>query len=465
KENMKLKKGLFLLLLTASIILLAAVGIVTKFVIRPDRIIGEYEPALSLKTFTLQELLLMDIEVDIETCGKVIESDRLSNVEEGVSLIRSLPMPDPVKFVECSEDVLKYQLLAESLDESSGEELEADQKLLEALGLIDDGDNLGDILTKLLTEQIAGFYDTETKDITIVEGKSAGELLDEVTLAHEVTHALQDQNFNLEKPPLDDEAYNGDNSLAIESLIEGDAMYTMYKYAEEYIDLDQLIEESEESETSSDVLESAPFYLRESLLFPYEQGLDFVKELIARHGEAAVDTALRDPPLSTEQIIHPDKYIVERDNPKEVAVPDLAVTLGDSWEVINSDCMGELDVRLWFEEDLGLLASKEASNGWGGNTIEYYQGKGDDFLLVNAFTWDSEKDASEFFSGYRELLESRFGKDLKKISDTDSAYLYKAESQYFYCGISGNNSLCLQSNDKSCLQKSLKEFPEYQTTE
>ncbi|MBN2168253.1 MAG: hypothetical protein JW738_03335 [Actinobacteria bacterium] len=460
-----MKKGLFLLLLTVSIILLATVGIVTKFVIKPDRIIGEHVPTLSLKPFTLQELLLMDIEVDVETCGKVIESEKLSGIEDGVSRIRALPLVDPVKFVECSEDVVKYLLLEESLDESSGEDLEADQKLLQALGLIDDEDNLGDIVTKLLTEQIAGFYDTETKDITIVEGKSEGVLLDEFTLSHEVTHALQDQNFGLEKPPLDNEAYNGDNSLAIESLLEGDAVNTMYKYAEEYIDLNKLIEETEQTESSSEELDNAPYYISESLLFPYEQGLQFVKELIATNGEAAVDAALKDPPLSTEQIIHPEKYIGERDNPKEVTVPDLTGVLGDDWEIINSDCMGELDVRLWFEEDLGLLTSKEASDGWGGNTIEYYQGHGDDFVLVNAFTWDTADDAVEFFSDYTELLESRFGKNLKKVVDEENAYLYEAEGQYFYCGLSGNNTLCLQSNNKEYLQKSLKEFPEYRMSE
>lgn len=460
-----MKKGLFLLLLVISIFLLSAVGIVTGLVIKPGRITVGWEPALSLKPFTLQELLLMDIEVDIETCGKVIDSDELSEIEEGVSKVRELPLIDPVKFIECPEDVVRYQLLKDLAEESSEEELEADQKLMEALGLLDKDQDLGEIITGVLTEQIAGFYDTETKGITIVKGKSEGKLLDEYTLSHEVTHALQDQNFGLDKSPLDSDDYNGDNLAAIESLIEGDAVSAMNEYAKEYINLEDLVGEIEGSEISSEELDEAPFYLSESLLFPYEGGYEFVQELVSRNGEAAVDEALRNPPLSTEQIIHPEKYYGERDDPIAVEVPDLTGTLGEEWEVINSDCLGELDVRLWFEEDLGLLTSREVSNGWGGNTIEYYQGQDDDFVLVNAFTWDTEKDAAEFFSGYRELLESRFGKGLKELSDEDSGYLYEADGRFFFCGISGKDTLCLQTTDRKLLDKVIGEFPGYEVND
>lgn len=459
-----MKKGLFLLLLFMSIFLLGAVGIATHFAAQHDSPLANFDPELSLKPFTISELLAGEIEVDIETSSKPIESEKLSTIEDRTSQLRQLPLLNPVKFVTSPEDVLRYQLLKDLAEEVTADELDADQKLMEELGLIGRDDDLGDILTRVYTEQIAGTYDPETKNISIMEGKSTGELTDEVTLSHEVTHALQDQNYDLQKPPLDNESYNGDNFTAVESLIEGDATYTMYKYAEDYIDISRLQKEiNEMPETSSEELDKAPFYIRKSLLFPYEGGLVFVKALIERNGEAGVDNAFRDPPLSTEQILHPEKYIDRSDNPKEVTVPDVKSVFGEDWEAINSDCLGEYDVSLWFEQYAGLLAAREVSKGWGGNKIEYWEGPKEEFVLVNLFTWDTPLDAKEFYSGYKELLEGRFGGGLKKSIDGPDMYIYEAEGEYFYCGIAGNNTLCLQSKDKKLLDKTIEAFPEYKT--
>ncbi|MBK5093505.1 MAG: hypothetical protein JJE48_08325, partial [Actinobacteria bacterium] len=312
--------------------------------------------------------------------------------------------------------------------------------------------------SNVLTEQIVGFYDTETKDITIVGGT-----MDEITMAHEITHGLQDQNFDLEKPPLDNEEYNGDNDLAVTSLVEGDAMVTMLDYALEYIDVEKLTEaELAESGTSSEELDKAPAYIRESLLFPYEEGMNFVEQLKKSRELAGVDAAFRDPPLSTEQIIHPDKYLKKRDDPRPVPLPDISGALGPKWKLINSDCMGEFDVRVWFDEYDGLITAKDAAAGWGGNTIQYYQGPGKDNVVVNMFAWDAPGDAQEFFNAYAKLIEKRFKKKAEKVGGAEGWYLYEANGELFYCGITGDSTLCVQAPDQETLQKVLNNYPQFQ---
>jgi hypothetical protein len=281
-------------------------------------------------------------------------------------------------------------------------------------------------------------------------------------MAHEITHGLQDQNFDLVKPPLDSKKYNGDNDLAVTSLVEGDAMGTMLDYAKKYIDLQKLTEaELAESDTSSEELDKAPAYVRESLLFPYEEGANFVDQLRKKKGLAGVDAAFRDPPLSTEQIMHPDKYITNRDNPRPVPLPDISGSLGPKWQLINSDTMGEFDVRSWFDQYGGLITARDTAAGWGGNTIQYYQGPGKNNVVVNMFAWDTAKDAGEFFDAYAKLIEKRFGKKAKKVGGDGNWYLYEAKGELFYCGITGDATLCVQAPDRETLDKVLDNYSQF----
>jgi len=456
------RKGLFFLLLAFCVAVVVVTVLVVNTVVGPGRLYRPVKQTLSFKPFTLQELLSLKIEVDPKTCGKPIRSPRLDKIEERVTKVRELPLQKRIAFRSCTEDVIRAELEQSSAQDTPPAEVEADQKLLVALGLIPPKENLAATLSNVLTEQIIGAYDTDTKDITIVAGKGVGSTMDELTMAHEITHGLQDQNFNLVKPPLDSKNYNGDNDLAVTSLVEGDAMGTMLTYAEKYVDPQKLTEaELAESDTSSEELDKAPAYIRKSLLFPYEEGMNFVEQLKNKKGLAGVDAALRDPPLSTEQIIHPDKYITHRDNPRPVDLPDISDTLGPKWKLINSDTMGEFDVKAWFEQYDGLITANDVATGWGGNTIQYYQGPGKNNVVVNMFTWDTAKDAGEFFKKYSGLLKKRFKNKVEKAGGDGGWYIYKADGELFYCGIAGDGTLCVQAPDQETLQKVLNNYPQF----
>lgn len=453
-----LRKGLFITLVAASLVVIAAAVTVGAIARDPGRSRGPAGLALSFKPFTTAELLQFKLEVDIATCGKKLHSPELTRIAERTSDIRGLPLKKAVPFIECPEIAIRFQLMEEFDEEMPADEIDADEKLLVALGLFPPDKSLEKVLTDVYTEQIAGTYDTESKEITIVAGKSTGGVMDELTTSHEVTHALQDQNFGLDKAPLENEDYNGDNDLAVTSLVEGDAMLTMTLYARDNVNASQLRELAGE-ETSSEQLDNSPLYLRKSLLFPYEEGFAFVQEL-ASGGENAVDRALADPPLSSEQIIHPEKYIETRDNPRAVPVPDISASLGEGWKKINEDCMGEFDLNVWFEQYFPTRGKLDVGEGWGGNTVQYYQGPGRKHVVINDFAWDTAGDADEFFTAYEGLIKARFKNKAKSAGSSPTAWLYKAPGgELYYCGITGDATLCLQAPDRATLEKALANFP------
>lgn len=458
-----MRKGLFITLLVASALVIAVLVTAGTLALGSGHTLGSTRPAeltLSFKPFTVGDLLHMKTEVDIASSGKEIHSAKLTQIEERTSALRGLPLKKPVKFVELPESALRVQLLDEFNKDTPASQVDADQKLLVALGLFPANENLQTVELNVYTEQIAGSYDSKTKEITIVAGKGTNSAEDELTMSHEITHALQDQNFGLDKSPLDNKDYNGDNDTSVTSLVEGDATVTMVLYGRKYMTTEQLRSLSNQ-EVSSHELDTAPTYIRKSVLFPYEQGMTFAQALYDSGGEAAIDKALANPPLSTEQILHPDKYMAGNDNPRAVPLADISASLGEGWSKINEDCMGEFDNQVWFEEYTGTETASEVANGWGGNTIQYYQGPGKNYVLVNDTVWDTTKDAGEFFNDYAKLLEGRFKTRAKKVGSTDTAYTYAADGQLFYCGIAGDATLNVQARDRVTLVKALANYPQF----
>jgi hypothetical protein len=455
-----IRKGLFIALLAVSLLVIAAGVALGTLAFKPGRMFrppGSHGYSLSFKPFTPGDLLHFRLKVDVASSGKEVKSAKLYGIETRTSEVRGLPLKDPVKFVALPEVALRHQLLEEFSKESPDEELDADQKLLVALGLFPEDKNLQTVLTDVYTEQIAGAYDTEMKKITIVAGKNTNSATDELTMSHETTHALQDQNFGLDKSPLDNKDYNG---LAVTSLIEGDATLTMVLYGRKYMTAGQL-QEVGNQEVSTHELDTAPTYIRESVLFPYDAGTTFAQQLYSWGGEQAVDKALTDPPLSTEQILHPRKYFGGRDNPVPVPLEDISASLGKGWKKINDDCLGEFDMEVWFREHTVQATATRVSEGWGGNTIQYYQGPGKEYVVVIDTVWDSEGNAREFFDDYDELLKGRFGSGLKSMGSSQTAYIYQADGQFFYCGINGKATLALQATDRAALEKALANYPKF----
>ena len=297
------------------------------------------------------------------------------------------------------------------------EEAQTYQEVLLLLDLLKPGDDLYSILLDLLTEQVVGLYDSETKELYLrgeVGEIAAQELL---TYAHEYTHALQDQHFDLESLPTDVED-NADLSTAAVALIEGDAVLTEALYMMGELSRAEI--EGLVVGANSPRLDAAPPIVRESLLFPYVQGLDFVSALFLAGGWRAVDQAFTDLPQSTEQILHPEKYLGKRDHPTLITLPDLQKTLGEKWTQQDTDVLGELSIRLYLDTFLTSSQAIEAAEGWGGDRHLFFKDHLGGPLLVLLSTWDTAADAQEFFRAYQSFVEIKSDGSWKVVRQGES---------------------------------------------
>jgi hypothetical protein len=283
-------------------------------------------------------------------------------------------------------------------------ERESDQKLLATLGMITQNDSVVQILLELLQEQVIGVYNEDEKAMYLVKDKTQFGPDEKDTFAHEYTHALQDQYFDLNKlsPKHPD---NDDRALAVQALIEGDGVLIQRLWAQDNLTADELAQLGQGGGGSK--LLTAPLFIREQLLFPYGDGFNFVRRIYQTSGGyQGVDDVFRNPPDSTEQILHPDKFRT-REKPVEVTMPDLVSVLGEGWRKINSNVLGELDIRLILEQLTDSTRAMRGSSGWGGDRWLLMEKDGKQALVIRT-VWDSENDAQNFFETFGLALKNRF---------------------------------------------------------
>lgn len=288
-----------------------------------------------------------------------------------------------------------------------------------------------DLMAKLLTEEVAGFYDPETKRMVLIredapakepgfleqlfgakKGFDKGE--QKTTLSHEMTHALQDQLYDLLKMQKSVEK-DDDMTMAFSALVEGDATLLMFADmdgAGDVKDMDPEVIRTTFSLMSfmlpvagGATYRKAPAIFRESLVFPYFQGMVFTTTLASRQGWPGVHAAYASPPTSTEQILHPAKYTsAERDVPQRVILPELDNVVPTGWKHLGGNCLGEFQTSILLK---GLRTARRASEGWDGDRYEIYRDDDGKLALVFASVWDSSKDAEEFATAYKQARQPK----------------------------------------------------------
>ena len=338
------------------------------------------------------------------------------------SEIRELPILRPVRSGAQSRGEIE-RMLVKNLDEQmTAAEMHATELSLRKFGLVSSDFQYRPFIIKLLTEQVAGYYDARAREFHLadwldLEGQKP-------VMAHELTHALQDQHFNLrrfEKWPHGD----SDAELAVHALIEGDATLamTIYKAKNPLVAL-AFTRSLTSSGISSEQFNQAPRALRESLIFPYLQGLEWTSQLYQRGGWDMVSKAFARLPLSSEQILHPEKYF-NYEHPIKVVLPDFTNLLNSKasgrrsttrrplptldWHRIDSDVNGEWNYSLILDQFLNSPAeSRRAAAGWAGDRYALYEGSGHLIFLGQIAAWDTENDAREFFDAYVKRTERRY---------------------------------------------------------
>jgi len=323
------------------------------------------------------------------------------------SELRELSIVRPVKSGAQSRSDIERMVIQNLDEDSTPGEMHSSEILLKKFGLVPADFSYRPFVIKLLTEQVAGYYDPRAQrfylaDWIELEGQKP-------VMAHELTHALQDQHFNLrrfEKWPKGD----SDAELAAHSLVEGDATLAMTLYmAKNPLVALAFIRSLGADGLASEQFKQAPRALRESLMFPYEEGLAWATQVYKRGGWKMVSDAFTRLPQSTEQILHTDKYF-SGDVPVKIEIPELRSFLGNGWKRVDYDVNGEWGYYLILDQFLNDSAlSKRATGGWGGDRFVLYEGaKPDQIFIAHMTAWDTESDAREFFEAYAKRTALRY---------------------------------------------------------
>ena len=310
----------------------------------------------------------------------------LTAIEGQVESVRGLTAASPVTPVLLDPTGLVDKLTAINTAETNHQALADESRLFIHLGLLPAGSSLEQMELALDADQVVGFYDPSSKGLYVLSASGGVGPAEKLTFSHEYTHALQDQNFGLDKLAIDT-ADQGDRDLARTALPEGDATLEMTQWSEQYLSaLDLLVIAGQSlNSTQTEQLANAPAILRQDLMFPYDQGLAFVESAYASGGWAAVNKIYTRPPSSTAQILHPELYksVVE---PVGVTLPAVPKALGSGWKATMQDTMGEFQLQVWLEgekpTDAQTAAATAAIDGWAGDRVGLYEGPNGAWVVV-----------------------------------------------------------------------------------
>jgi hypothetical protein len=328
----------------------------------------------------------------------------LHQIEADVASLRGLQPRASVPLRFLDQPALERYFVDKFNQDYLPNERESDQKLLATLGIINSNETVVQILLDVLEEQIIGIYDQDQKTMYLVADNGQFGPDEKGTFVHEYVHALQDQYFDLTtlapKHP-----QNDDRSLAIQALTEGDGTLVQRLWSQQNLTADELNQLGQGSAMSK--LLSAPLFLREQLLFPYTDGFNFVRQIYQAYGNAGIDDVFRNPPESTAQILHIDKY---RNHvaPVEVSLPDLAAgSLGPGWRQIKSNVLGELDLRLVLSQLTDSTRGVRGASGWAGDRWQLLEKDGRQALVIKS-VWDSDNEARTFLGTFGLAMKNRF---------------------------------------------------------
>jgi hypothetical protein len=385
-------------------------------------------------------------------------------IQADVIRMRGLPPKEAVERKFLSEAEVHQRTLDDFNSDTTPEEWDDDERMLAAIGLLPPGFDLYDLLLRLYSEGVAGFYDPDTGELVIVSEAGGLNAYEKVTFAHEYNHALQDQNYDMRAMGFSDEGWDTDSerAAAVQALLEGDSSLLEEQY--------QATLSREEQREYDDVLQSfdvaiyseLPAYLLYDFFFPYSQGLDFVRRFYDEGGWARVDEVWLNPPVSTEHILHPEKYEAG-ELPVLVARPALTETLGAGWREIDSGVMGEwyTYLILAYADDEGARLSastaRRAAEGWGGDgyVVFYNEASAQTFLALQ-WDWDDQAEAEQFASAFETYAERRFGD-----AQTSAGHVCW-EGQALSClYINGVHTLWVIAPDRATVEAVLPHYPDF----
>ncbi len=329
-----------------------------------------------------------------------------------MSEITGLPVKAPLKKqIIARPEVRKY--LEENLHaEYSPEELHAQQAALRALGLVRPDFNLEKFLLDFYTEQAAGFYDPRRKTMYLADW--VAEDMQRLVLSHELTHALEDQNFDLERFLRADRA-NDDSTGARQAVVEGHATAAMMQDLVRPLDLAQVPSLApmmgpvvHQQMEEFPAFTNAPFFFRFQALFPYAEGVGFMQRGLAAGGWKRLNALFTDPPRTTKEFFEPEFYFEHKPLPS-LTLPRPAVLAGVAGlRVVGENTLGELGYYALLGQLLSEEEAKTVARGWMADRYLLYEGPAEHYILVARTRWSNPEAALAFFRDYHTILARKY---------------------------------------------------------
>jgi hypothetical protein len=343
-----------------------------------------------------------------------------------------LPIKHKVKRRLTKRDEVQSYIEKGMKDDKDAKRLERSSAVLKKFGLLPRNFDLSTFLVAMLREQVAGYYDVKTKTVNLLNWLDVEQ--QKPVLAHELTHALQDQSFGIEKwmkgsekdddkkdDPSPNDIVNDEESSARQAVIEGQAMvvlmdYTLAPTGKTLLQAPQIVEALKQGmlvgTADSPAFRDAPMFLKEELTFPYRYGLDFTAALLQAGGkEKAYAGVFQDPPKTTREIMEPDTYLShEKLEPVQMIDMEKDFRRYDPFDI---GAMGEFDVDVLVEQYAGTEEAKAMYPEWRGGY--YFAGKlksnkSGPIALLYVSRWSSPAKASDFAAIYAKSLAKRYKK-------------------------------------------------------
>ena len=410
-----------------------------------------------------------------------------------VSKDTGLPIKHPVKRkLATRAEVEKYVSDRMTKDEDA-KRLQRSVLVLKKFGLVPRDFDLGTFMVKLLGEQVVGYYDPKTKYVNLLDWVEPEE--QKPVLAHELTHALQDQNYDLDpwiragqpenlmddtsvpKDPVEEQKKlqkqvdEDERQSARQAVSEGQGMAVLIDYSlaplgkslAEAPEIVELMKNQMGSSGDTPVFSSAPVFLREVLTFPYKYGLGFEGALLAKGGKNAAFTgALQHPPETSRDIMDPKRYLAHEEIPP-LRVPPIGNIIGPQWEKLDVGAMGEFDVYLLLEQYANEDAAKRLAPAWRGGY--YYAAlkksadkpnhelKTPELSVFYVSRWTDAKAAQDFADLYSRSFLTRYRDVSAKQKENGRDVLWSSNEGPLYVATSGEYVVISESFDAALALK------------
>ncbi len=368
-----------------------------------------------MRLLTIASVVLLLSILPVSARDNALPADlveQMDGLERFTNRARRLDTLEPVARAFPTRDNVRAYLEALYSRDTALQDLTRAELFYKALWMLAPEIDLRQTYLTLLGSQVAGFYDTETRLMNVIptlgEGRARLNLTEQIIFVHEFVHALQDQHFGLDAL-IEGAGDNFDARLARVSLVEGDATAVMNLYITQMSAVApgaafQLLAEGLLAGNLLLPPDIPPILARE-LGFPYENGLVFVLQLWRDDGWDRVNAAYSDPPTTTEQILHPEKYLAgEGAIPVEIDAP----SFGEDCELVLETPLGEFYLREHLRSGLDAGVAARAAAGWGGDQFVLYSCGGAAAWMLR-IVWDMPEDAAEFTTAYEALAQARYG--------------------------------------------------------